>query len=162
MHRLEANLCAQLVYAFRVREFPRPNPAIHRIIQPLCPVALRAALVHGDSVFEVRGVPTGNAALFCGTLQEQEALSLKCGTANRMLGNQPGCFGSILAYRLLIRPAMEVYQLAKTLSIPDVHSLHSRNIAAAKLTRIDQFLTNSQIFSPHCDEFLAEGIIQHE
>jgi hypothetical protein len=38
--------------------------------------------------------------------------------------------------------------------------LHAWNIAAPKLAGINQFLTNSQVFDAHCNQFFSKGIIQ--
>jgi hypothetical protein len=77
-----------------------------------------------------------------------------------MLNNEPRCFRAVRADCLLVRPATFVDHLSQPLCIPDVHCLHAWNIAAPKLAGINQFLTNSQVFDAHCNQFFSKGIIQ--
>jgi hypothetical protein len=57
--------------------------------------------------------------------------------------------------------AVQVYEVSKPFCIPNVHGFHPWDVAATKLTGIDQFLSNSQVFSSHRDEFQSESSIQH-
>jgi hypothetical protein len=55
--RSEAHRSASLGYLIRIRKYPRSNAAITRIIHPLRTVNLRSALVHRNTIFQIRGMP---------------------------------------------------------------------------------------------------------
>src|SRR5690348_13946099 len=161
MQRPESDFRPKLVHPFFVHEFPRANAAVYRIIQPLCPIALGTTLLHGNAVFQVSAMPSRYPALFCAFSQQTEALSLKCGIADSMLGYQPCCFCAIFACELLIRPAMQLDELGKTLCISDMNSLHPGYVASPEFAGIKQFLPNSQILGPHGNKFVSERVVQN-
>src|SRR5947209_19347452 len=54
---------SQGIHVLRFSQAPRTNQTIARIIHPLCAEALWTALLHGNPVFQIRGMPSRDCSI---------------------------------------------------------------------------------------------------
>ena len=60
---------AQFVYVLGIGKSPGTGAAVAGIVEPLRSETLRAILVHGDAVFEIRRMPRRSALLSGGSVE---------------------------------------------------------------------------------------------
>ena len=161
MHRPEPDRRAQVIYVFRIGQTPGAGAPVIGIVFPLGSESLRTALVHGDAVFEIGGVPCGNAALGGADLKQDQRLALKLRLPDGMLHDEPRGFRAILPGDVFTRPAVLRDQFAQAGSIAHVDRFHARNIGAAQFSGCVKFAAHAQIFRAQVEELPAKRLVDH-
>ena len=117
--------------------------------------------MHGNSIFEIGGVPGRHTALRGTRLKTNKALPLEVRLADGVLGDKPGGLGAILAGDVFRGPAMLGDQFAQARGISHVDRFHPWNVRSAQFSGSFQFATHTQVFFAHGNEFVAELLIDH-
>src|SRR5579863_3571198 len=121
-----------------IGERPRADATVPRVIQPLRAVTLRTAFLHGDAIFEIRGVPAGDATLGGAGVEQLKDAPLEGRLADRVLSDQPGRLGAVLSRDVLGGPAVQLDQFAQPRRIPAVDFLHAWDVGSAELPGGDE------------------------
>jgi len=53
-------------------------------------------------------------------------------------------------------------QFAQACCIVDMHCFHPGDVGAAQFACLQQFLSQTQVFRAHGDQFASEGFIEHD
>src|SRR5215468_5940979 len=109
-------------------QLPGPAPAVSWIVDPLRAIALRAAFMQRNAVFQICRMPGWSAALGCALLYEPQNRALELGFSDRMLGDHPGSFRSIFARDVLGGPAMAGNDLTQSRGVLPMDSFHARHV----------------------------------
>ena len=124
--------------------------------------ALRAAFEESDAVFEISGMPGGDAALADAGSNEAQGRAHEFRFADGMLRDEPGGFGAVGSGEVFGGPAVLGDEFAKTRGIFDVHGLHAGVVGATEFAGGEEFFAQVEVVVAKAEELAAERVVGHE
>jgi hypothetical protein len=153
---------AELIDALRLEKRPGSNPAVARVVDPLSSESLRAILLHRYAIFEKGRVRRRYAVLGHALLNQKQRLTLEGRLAYGVLSDEPCRLRAIVAGYVPSGPPVLIDKLPQASGIPDVDSLHTRDIRTAELVRGREFRPDSHVLVTKSNEFAAQSFVVHE
>jgi hypothetical protein len=160
--RLQANGGAKVIHAVRIGDGPGTRESVARIIDALGAETLRTTFVESNAIFEISGVPGGNAALFRADLNKAESGAHEFGFADGMLGNEPSGFGAVRTGEVFGRPTVLGDELAETRGILDMNGFHAGMIGTTEFVDGEELFAEVQVVGTKREEFAAKRLVEHE
>jgi hypothetical protein len=143
--RVEANGGAKIIHAVRIGDGPASRESFARIIDALGAETLWTTFVESDAIFEIGGVPGGNAALFRARADEAESGAHEFGFADRMLGDKPRRFGAVRTGEVFGRPAVLGEEFTETRGILDMNGFHAGMISTTEFVGGEELFAEVQV-----------------
>ncbi len=124
----------------------------------LSTVALTLTLIAADSILQHGNLNQRNLADRGGVPEQRKATSLQRWISYRVLQNEPGRLGCVLAHQRLARPPVSFQDHGQPSRIAFMKFAHPGMISLEKCTAARELLSNAQIFGCHRQQLDADGL----